>query len=254
MLYKAKTLQGYKLHSRDGEIGQVKEFYFDDHTWTIRYLVADTGNWLTGRQVLISPHALVGVNKEEQYLTIDLSKKQIEDSPSLGSDEPVSRQFEEDYHRYYGWPMYLGASNMWGTYSFPYDGRDSTHGKKAWDNHLRSTREVRGYGIQATDGEIGHVDDFIVDDKTWEIRYLIIDTRNWWPGKKILVSPQWIESVNWGESKVFVNLLRETIKQSPEYKEESLLTREYETGLHQHYNRQGYWVDEAAGQEHDHQH
>jgi len=120
--------------------------------------------------------------------------------------------------------------------------RESILYEKAWDPHLRSTHDVSGHHIQAADGEIGHVDDFIIDDQTWAIRYLIIDTKNWWPGKKVLVSPQWIERVSWSESKVFVNLLRETIKQSPEYTEESLLTRDYETGLHRHYNRQGYWV------------
>jgi hypothetical protein len=121
--------------------------------------------------------------------------------------------------------------------------------KKAWDPHLRSTHDVSGHHIQATDGEIGHVEDFFVDDDTWAIRYLIVDTRNWWPGKKVLISPRWIERVSWRESKVFVNLTREAIKQSPEYPEESLLTRDYETRLHRHYNRQGYWVDEPADKE-----
>ena len=257
MLNKAQTLKGYKLHSLNGEIGKIKEFYFDDHYWTIRYLVADTGNWLTGTQVLISPYALAAVNKEEQYIAIDLTKKQIEDSPSLNTDKPVSRQFEEGYYEYYGWPMYWGGPFMWGAYpSYPYIVRDRekwrepTQGEKAWDPHLRSTQDVSGYHIQAADGDIGHVEDFIIDDETWAIRYLIIDTRNWWPGKKVLVSPQWIERVSWSESKVFVNVSRETIKQSPEYTEESLLTRDYETGLHRHYNRQGYWVDEPAAKEH----
>lgn len=254
MLNKAKTLKGYTLNSLDGEIGKVKEFYFDDQHWTIRYLVADTGTWLTGRQVLISPYALAAVNKEEQYITIDLTKKQIEDSPSLNSDKPVSRQFEETYYGYYGWPVYWGGPNMWGYY--PYIVRDrgkwreSTQGEKAWDPHLRSTDDVSGHDIQASDGEIGHVEDFIIDDETWAIRYLIIDTRNWWPGRKVLVSPQWIERVSWSESKVFVNLSREAIKQSPEYTEESLLTRDYETALHRYYNRQEYWVDELAAKEH----
>jgi uncharacterized protein YrrD len=249
MLIKAKILKGYKLHSLDGEIGKVTEFYFDDHHWTIRYLIVDTGNWLTGRQVLISPYALVAVNKEEQYITIDLTKKQIEDSPPLDSDKPVSRQFEEAYYGYYGWPMYWGGSNMWGIYSYPYNRKESTQGKNTWDHHLRSTLDVSGHDIQAEDGEIGHVDDFIIDDETWAIRYLIIDTRNLWPGKKVLVSPKWIKSVSWSELKVFVKLTREAIKQSPEYTEESSLTRDYETGLHRHYNSMGYWVDESAVKE-----
>ena len=250
MLSKAGTLTGYKLDSLDGEIGEVKEFYFDDRYWTIRYLVADTGNWLTGRKVLISPYALVAVIAAEQHITIDLTKRQIEDSPSLNSDKPVSHQFEQAYYGHYGWPMYWGGPYRWGPY--PYIVRDRekrrepNEGGKAWDPHLRSTYGVSGHHVQALDGEIGHVQDFIIDDETWAIRYLIIDTHNWWPGKKVLVSPQWIESVSWGERKVFVNLSREAIKQSPEYTEESLLTRDYEIGLHQHYNRQGYWVDELA--------
>ena len=117
MLVKAKTFNGYKLDSLDGEIGKVKEFFFDDHHWTIRYLVADTGNWLTGRQVLISPYSLVAVNKEEQSIKVDLTQKQIEDSPSLSSDKPVSRQFEEEYYGYYEVPIYWGGPYMWGALS-----------------------------------------------------------------------------------------------------------------------------------------
>ena len=257
MLSKAKTLKGYKLDSLDGEIGKVKEFYFDDQHWAVRYLVADTGNWLMNRQTLISPYALVAVNKEEQLISIALTKKQIEDSPTLNSDKPVSRQYEEAYYGYYGWPMYWGGQFMWGSY--PYIMRDRekrgepTQVGKAWDPHLRSTHDVSGHHIEATDGDIGHVEDFIIDDETWAIRYLIINTQNWWLGKKVLVSPKWIESISWNKSKVFVNLSREAIKQSPEYTEESLLTRDYETRLHRHYNRQGYWVDEPASKEHSYE-
>jgi sporulation protein YlmC with PRC-barrel domain len=254
MLIKIKSLAGFKLDGRDGEIGKVRDFYFDDQHWTIRYLVADTGNWLTGRQVLISPYALLVANKEEQHIAIDLTKKQIEDSPSLNSDKPVSRQFEEAYYGYYGWPAYWGGPYMWGFY--PSIVRDrkkwktSTKGEKTWDPHLRSTQEVSGYNIQATDGEIGHVEDFVLDDDTWAIRYLVIDTRNWLPGKKVLVSPQWIERISWSKMKIFFDLPCATIKQSPEYSEESLLTRDYETRLHRHYNRPGYWVDEANAKGH----
>ena len=254
MLFKTKTLKGYKLDSLDGEFGKVQEFYFDDHYWTIRYLVANTGNWLTGQQVLISPYALVAAIKEEEHIAIDLSRKQIEESPPLNSDKPVSRQFEESYYGYYGWPTYWGGAYMWGSY--PYITRDRqqwemlTQSETGWDSHLRSTDAVQGHNIQALDGEIGHVEDFIIDDVTWAIRYLIVDTKNWWPGKKVLVSPQWIESVSWEERKVFVNLSREAIKQSPEYTEESLLTRDYETGLHQHYQREGYWSEKSPEQSH----
>jgi len=254
MLIKAKSLKGYKLDSKDGEIGKVKEFYFDDKHWAIRYLVADTGNWLTGNQVLISPYALVSVNKEEEQIGINLSKKQIEDSPSLSSDKPVSQQFEVNYYGYYGYPIYWGGAGMWGAY--PYIMRDSKEWKsnnkeeKSWDPHLRSTDVLNGYHIQANDGEIGHVADFVIDDETWAIRYLIIDTTNWFGGKKVLISPKWIDQISWNDSKVFVNLSLEDIKHSPEYKEDSLLTRNYETELHRHYNRQGYWSDDTVDKEH----
>ena len=254
MLIKAKRLQGYKLESLDGEIGKVKEFYFDDKHWTIRYLVADTGNWLTGRQVLISPYALVAAIKEEHDIAVALTKKQIENSPSLESDRPVSRQFEEIYYGYYGWPMYSGGPFMRGPAPYivrdPEQWKNPTQHKKAWDPHLRSTHEVSGYHVHASDGEIGHVDDFVIDDETWAIRYLIIDTRNWWPGNKVLVSPQWIDRVSWTDAKVFVRLSLESIKRSPAYSEESLLTRDYETGLYRHYDHPGYWVNERGPKEH----
>ena len=256
MLCKTKTVKGYTLDSLDGPIGKVKEFYFDDQHWTIRYLVADTGTWLLGRQVLISPYALVAVNTTGETIEINLTKKQIEDSPPLGSDKPVSQQFEDAYYGFYGWPTYWSGPCVWGVYPVlvhdPEQWKEVARIEKAWDPYLRSTDNVTGHHIQAADGEIGHVADFILDDETWTIRYLIIDTRNWWPGKKVLISPPWIERVSWLESKVFVNLPRETIKQAPEYTEDSLLTREYEAGLHRHYNRRGYWVDEQTGKKHSH--
>jgi hypothetical protein len=250
MLITAKTLTGFQLDSLNGEIGKVKEFYFDDQHWTIRYLIADTGSWLSGRQVLISPYSLVAAIKEEKHLVVNLSKQQIEDSPSLETDKPVSQQFELSHSSYYGWPTYWNGPYTWGAY--PHLERDSsqwttpsTH-EKGWDPHLRSTDAVRGYNLQASDGEIGHIADFVIDDETWAIRYLIVDTRNWWPGKKILLSPQWISRVSWNESKVFVNLSRESIKSSPAYNEDALLSRDYETGLHRHYVRNGYWTNEYA--------
>ena len=254
MLNKAKVLKGYRLQGRDGEIGKVKEFYFDDRHWTIRYLVADTGNWLTGRTVLISPYALISVNQDEQYLTVDLTKKQIEDSPSLDTDKPVSRQFEDSYYGYYGYPSYWGGSYMWGYYPDIVRDREMWRAPidsdKAWKPYLRSTHDVSGHHIEGTDGVIGHVDDFLIDDETWAIRYLIVDTRNWWAGTKVLVSSRWIDRVSWSESKVFVDLSREAIKNSPEYTDEALLNRDYESILHRYYNRRGYWVDEQSAREH----
>jgi len=262
MLINANTLKDYRLDCSDGQLGKVKEFYFDDHYWTVRYLIVDTGNWLTGRQVLISPHALKAVSYDERTIGVALTRQQIADSPGLDSDKPVSRQFEKDYQGYYGWPAYWGGSYMWGSSLYywgpapylgtPYDfaRRDkvepSSQDENSWDPHLRSTHDVSGRHIEAKDGGIGHVEDFIIDDQTWAIRYLVIDTRNWCPGMKVLLAPQWIEDISWGESKVFVNLSRENIRQSPEYTEISLLTRDFETCLHRHYDRKGYWIDEPV--------
>ncbi len=253
MLISIKDVHGYKLSGTDGEVGTVKDFYFDDQFWTIRYLVSDTGHWLSGRKVLIAPYALGTVNQRDESVAIDLTKSQIEGSPSLDSDKPVSRQFEDAYYGYYGWPTYWSGQNRWGTYPYILRGsekwRTAPQDGKSWDPHLRSIGEVTGYHIQAAVGEIGHVADFIVDDETWTIRYLVVDTRNWWPGRKVLVSPLWIERVSWNESKVFVSLTRETIKTSPEYTDPSSINRDYETRLHHHYNRRGYWVaDQAVGE------
>jgi len=254
MLIKAKTLNGFKLQARDGEMGKVKDFYFDDRHWTIRYLVADTGNWLSDRQVLVSPYALINVNKEDGCIRVDLTKKQIEDSPSLNTDKPVSKQFEEEYYGFYGWPMYNGGPHMWGPHAYIERDRSkwgkSPLERKMWDPNLRSIHDVSGHAVQATDGEIGHVDDFVIDDETWSIRYLVIDTHNWLPDKKVLVSPLWIEKVSWTQSKVSVNLLRKTIELSPEYTEKALITRDYEMSLHRHYNRLGYWADENTSKTH----
>lgn len=250
MLTKAKTLEGYQLDSRDGPIGKVKEFYFDDRHWTIRYLVAETGNWLVSRQVLISPYAVTTVSGKEKIIATDLTRGQIEASPPLETHKPVSRQFEQAYYGHYGYPIYWGGPFSWGAYPHVERNREQwappEKVKKHWDPHLYSTSAVCGHHVQALDGELGHVWDFIIDDETWAIRYLIVDTHNWWSGKKVLVSPQWIERVSWGERKVFVNLSRDTIKESPEYTSEFDLTRDYEMKLHGHYHRKGYWVNELV--------
>ena len=250
MLSKAKTLKGYKLDTLDGEIGKVEEFYFDDQYWTVRYLVANSGSWLAGKQVLLSPYALIKISAQEETIGIDLTKEQIANSPSLGSDKPVSRQFEEDYYDYYGWPSYWGGPYNWESNPYSPQDRERWHrfirGGKPWDAHLRSTRAVTGYHIHAIDGEIGHIEDFIIDDDNWSIRYVIVNTGNWWPDKKVIVSPHWIERISWPESKIYLNLSRETIRQSPAYDDNALLTREYETKIHGYFNRQGYWIDEVA--------
>ena len=177
MIYKVRALKGFHLNGKDGEIGKVKEFYFDDTHWTIRYLVADTGKWLEENQVLISPYSLLEINQTEKYVSVDLTKQQIEDSPPLESHEPISKQFEESYYDYYKWPVYWTGTYLWGAY--PRIERDPEmrdddidRDSESWEPHLRSTHDVSGHHIEATDGSVGHVDDFLIDDDTWAIRYL----------------------------------------------------------------------------------
>jgi len=185
---------------------------------------------------------------------VNLTKKQIEESPSLSHCTPVSRQFEESYNEYYRMPMYWSGPYLWGANTnIVHDPKmwgKSLERENSWDPHLRSTVAVCGYDIQASDSEIGHVEDFVIDYETWTIRYLVIDTQNWLPGKEVLISPQWIERVSWDLSKVFINLNRDLINQAPEYSPEALLNREYEAAIFKHYHRPGYWVDEVISEEH----
>ncbi len=254
MFNTTKDPKGYCLRAIDGDVGSVCEFFFDDRYWAIRYLVAETGNWLVERQVLVSPFAVTSVNQQRRHIAINLSKKLIEDSPPLESDRPVSRHFEEMYYSYYGWPAYWDGPYAWGSYPFVAEARDkwtkASQRQQAWDPYLRSTQDIIGNDIQALDGEIGHVEDFIVDEEAWTIRYLVVNTRNWWPGKKVLISPKWIDRLDWKNLRVSVGLTRAAIQNSPEFTDAALLTRDYETQLHHHYDRLGYWIDDHDEKQH----
>jgi len=258
MLRNAKDLHGFAIRATDGELGTVDEFYFDDETWAIRYLTVETGGWLGGRTVLISPISVVHTDWQAKQLDVSLTKKQVENSPDIDTHQPVSRQHEAAYNQYYGYPYYWGGPYLWGPAYYPAgltapitavaeSPVDKTRSDSA-DSHLRSTEAVNGYSIEAADGEIGHVDGFIVDDEAWAIRYIEVATKNWWPGKKVLVSPAWIERVSWTESRVYPGLTREAIQNAPEYVESKPITREYENGLYFHYGRPPYWLHESEHQ------
>jgi hypothetical protein len=256
MLTKTTHLKGFVIRATDGELGTVDQFYFDDETWAIRYLTVETGGWLGGRSVLISPISLVHTDWQAKRLDVALTKKQVENSPNIDTHQPVSRQHEAAYLGYYGYPFYWGGPYLWGPVFYPAglaiptaaiaEGAADRIRRESTDSHLRSTEAVTGYGIEASDGDIGHVDGFVVDDKAWAIRYVEVATQNWWPGKKVLVSPAWIERVSWTDAKVYAGLSREAIKNGPEYIESMPITREYENRLHSHYGRPPYWLHEAA--------
>jgi hypothetical protein len=254
MLTNAAFLKGLVIHATDGELGTVDQFYFDDETWAIRYLAVETGGWLGGRQVLISPMSVLHTDWQAKRLDVSLTKKQVENSPDINTHLPVSRQHEAEYNLYYGYPYYWGGPYLWGPVLYPAGlaipttastkAADRVESESA-DSHLFSTEAITDYYVEATDGEIGHVDGFVIDDEAWAIRYVEVATRNWLPGKKVLISPAWIERVSWAESNISVGLSREAIKSCPEYLVSRPLTREYEDQLHAHYGRPPYWVHEA---------
>ncbi len=212
MLLKATNLKGFHLGALDGEIGHVKDFYFDDTNWHIRYLIADTGRWLPHRKVLIAPNALGTIHLKERVIDVHLTRDQVENSPSIDLDKPVSRQMEEDYLRYFGWPFYWSDPLMWGMPVManvpPSEGIEYKEG----DPHLRSISELMGYEMQARDGDLGRVEDFLVDDEDWSIHELIVDAHKWHPGKRVLISPLFIKNVNWAESRVNLRLEREALE------------------------------------------
>jgi hypothetical protein len=211
MLANTEHLKGLVIRATDGEIGTVDQLYFDDESWAIRYLTVKTGSWLEDREVLISPFSVTNVDWPAKRLDVALTKKQVKDSPSIDTQRPVSRQYETEYLGYYGYPNYWNGSYLWGEGASPamttrIDSPKEVLAERiqraSMDSHLRSTGAIAGYHIEAMDGEIGHVAGFYMDDETWAIRYIEVATRNWWPGKKVLFSPAWIQKASWVNSKV----------------------------------------------------
>jgi hypothetical protein len=249
MLRSAHQLLGSSLKATDGDIGHCQDFLFDDTRWTIRYMVADTGTWLHDRKVLVSPISLGHPDWDNDHFPVDLTREQIENAPDLDEDAPVSRQFEKHWFDYFGYAYYWMGSDLWGSYSHPVTPVPplelaepiDTANLSLGDDHLRSLREVRGYHIAAADGEIGHLDDLVIDDDDWSIRYLVVDTRNWLPAHRVILSPHWTQDVDWAERLVKVDLDRDQVRRCPPYDAGVTIQREYEERLHDHYGKDRYW-------------
>jgi hypothetical protein len=258
MLINTQKVKGLSIHATDGEIGKVDEIYFDDESWAVRYLTVETGSWLDGREVLISPYSIIRTDWQARQIEVVLSKKQVEASPRIDTHRPVSRQQEAEYLSAYGYPYYWEGPYTWGSGYYPTGwavpptpdalAKAYLAKKESTDSHLRSTAAVNGYHLEAKDGDIGHVCGFVLDDQAWALRYMEVATQNWWPGKKVLVSPAWVERVSWPESKVFVALMRDAIKNGPEYDEATPINREYENKLYVHFGTPPYWLNELAAQ------
>lgn len=269
MLRSMVDLEDCAIRATDGNIGNVKDFYFDDEARVIRYSVVDTGSWLSSRKVLISPTGIGPPDWAEKLLPVSITKVQVKNSPHIDTDKPVSRQHQMRYLGYYGYPSYLGDAGLWGGGEYPgmmlpcYGGfsaapyvadlkAQETYARadearhRDDDLHLRSCNAVMDYYIEPSDGDIGHVQGLLVDEQTWAIRYMIVDTSNWWLGHQVLISPQWIKNVSWPEGTVSAALTRQAVKDAPPYDSTVQLDRTQEMGIHEHYGRPGYWADAVS--------
>jgi uncharacterized protein YrrD len=238
MLQKAlQDLQGDRVVARDGAIGAVDDVYFDDERWIVRYLGVDTGPWLAGRKVLISPACVLPSHESKAELRIALTREQVERSPAVGRDAPISRSLEAAHARYFGYPYYWSGPYLWGTAGMPVatewsepasvraaraNDPEAAQGaaaeRRAAESHVRSVRDVVGYHLHATDGDLGRVEDFIVDDETWAIADLLVDPRGWLPGKKLLVAPGAVADVDWVSREVKIRLIRDELERTPAYR------------------------------------
>jgi hypothetical protein len=253
MLIAGSALKGYDIQATDGRIGTVDTLLFDDTTWKIRWLVVDTGNWLPGRKVLVHPSAIAAADHRDRHLAVGLTKAQVEASPDILQDAPVTMQMQRNLYSYYGWDPYWGpdfyVADMAGLAmpgGYEYGGPQGiesdmlVRGGDDGDPHLRSMASVQGYHIHATDGAIGHVENFLLDDVTWSIRYLIVDTRNWWFGAHVLVSPFAVASVDWAAGEVRLDISQGQVKSSPAWDPLKIIDEMQERRLHAHYGWPGY--------------
>jgi uncharacterized protein YrrD len=244
MLQSANDLHKFTLHAKDGNIGAVADLYFDDARWIVRYLVVDTAHWLPGRRVLISPASVEGVDWPARKILVSLTRDQVRNSPDTATDKPVSRQQEERLMAYYGWPAYwpevpFGMEPMAVPPVLQGRAQLSVPDGVQGNSNLRSAREVKGYQLEARDGAVGRVSDFVFDDATWQIAFMVVDTGGWLHKRHVILKPDWIESISWEERHVSVRLTRETIRASPEFVPVYPLPAEYIEQLTRHYQGDG---------------
>jgi sporulation protein YlmC with PRC-barrel domain len=241
MLRNASAIRGYAVVASDGRLGTVSDFLFDDESWLVRWLVVDPGNWLSGRKVLLPSFVLEHLDSGRQEFTVRLTKQQVKDSPDIDAERSVSRQMETDVYEHYGWSPYSGSGLSMGGYGSPNTMSPNLLGgsrqraehiadtrRSDDDPHLRSIEAITGYHIHASDGEIGHLEDFLVEDADWSIRYLVVDTKNWWPGKKVLISPRSIDEIDWSDKLVNLNVVRQKVTDSPTYDPSIVVDRAYD--------------------------
>lgn len=246
MLHNIKELKKFDITAIDGPIGTVHDFIIDEKNWTVRYLVVDTMKWLPGRKVLISPMSISEFDLVNGNIQLSLTKEKIKDSPPIESKLPT-REYEANLVHYYGLRPYWSDHSFWKEYTPTSELTKPNSKFETLDDYdvkstLRSFTEISGYTIEAIDGNIGHVENFVICDETWQVRYLVIDTRNWWVGKHVLIAPQWITYVSWPEKIMRVELKKDTIEKGPEYEPEQVITRDFEDEIYTIYDKPKFWL------------
>jgi hypothetical protein len=245
MLRSTKQFEQYTVAASDGLCGQVRDLYFDDHSWVVRYLVVDLAGHEERRRILMSPHAILDADWEEKSFRVAMTQAEVRRSAEVETAKPVSRQREMGYYGYDEYGKHWGGGGLWGAGFYPdilQAGLATREEEQTRDDpHLRSANTVARYYVHASDGDIGHVSGFLIDDHSWAIRYVLVDTSNWWLGHEVIIAPEWIEDVDWAECIVSVDLSRQAVKDSPSYASERTLEREQELCTHRHYGRDGYW-------------
>ena len=248
MIRSFRDLTSYAFRARDGDIGRVHDILFDDVSWTVRYFALDTGRWIPGKVVLMRPEAIESVDWNERTIQLGVTKEQVEKSPSVMDDEPVSRQKEEQIHHYFGWQRYWLAAptaidatgDIAPTPDKAGESEERTPDSKS-DPNLRSLREVTGYSIRCQDGDAGVVHDFAGDDESWIVRYIVVDTHRWLPGRKLLLALEWVSGIDWDEQRVHVDVPKQKLQESPEFDPDAPINRRYEERLYDFYGRPRYW-------------
>ena len=236
-LRKLEVLSRYFVHALDGDIGQIRQVYFDDRDWQVRYFVVRTGNWLLGRDVLLLPDVFASVDDEQQRIEVELKREQIQDAPPVDDEMPISRHYEQELFVHYGWKPYWDGDPSLGLGSTVPPPAEGESVREPANPHLRASEEVEGYRIRTKEGNVGEVRDFLLQDHDWKIRYLDVVTGNWFFGREVLIACAWLESIDWTTRNVVTVLTREAIENAPRYKAGELISREYEIALYKHYGQ-----------------
>lgn len=252
-----KDLRNFRVETKDGKRASVKDIYFDDEKFAVRYLILNSGPWKFGKKVLVSPFLVEKVEAASGWIMLKIDREGLGLCPEIDENQPISREMERQYSDRLFLPYYWGGAGLWGLYATPYGTyspelrqryeyplSDIGHGA---ENHLRSAREVSGYHVNARDERLGHVDDFIIDETDWSIRYFVLHTSDWRTGKSVLVAPDWLDEILWSTKTAYFNVDRSSIEGAPVYDPARPFDKEFETRLYRHYDKPAYWDEKETG-------